>query len=94
MYKVKCNLPGNREPWKISLETRIQTVISAANQGRKVAVMVYREADTSTFRYRCYNVFQITQTEEWQSVYFFLNELEWVEKLLDTCNLLILSRIK
>lgn len=94
MYKVKCNLPGNREPWKISLETRIPTVISAANQGRKVAVMVYREADTSTFRYRCYNVFQITQTGEWQSVYFFLNELEWVEKLLDTCNLLILSRIK
>ena len=27
-------------------------------------------------------------------MYFFLNELEWVEKLLDTCNLLILSRIK
>lgn len=94
MYKIKCNLPGNREPWKISLETRIQTVISAANQGRRVAIMVYREADTSTFRYRCYNVFQITQTGDWQSVYFFLNELEWVEKLLDTCNLLILSRIK
>lgn len=94
MYKIKCNLPGNREPWKISLETRIQTVISAANQGRRVAIMVYREADTSTFRYRCYNVFQITQTGDWQSVYFFLNELEWVKKLLDTCNLLILSRIK
>ncbi len=94
MYKIKCNLPHNREPWSIPLETRIQTVLSAASQGRKIALLVYREADTSTFRYRCYNVYQITQIGKWQSVYFFLNELNYIEKMLDMCDLIILSRVQ
>ena len=94
MYKIKCNLPHNREPWSIPLETRIQTVLSAASQGRKIALLVYREADTSTFRYRCYNVYQITKIGKWQSVYFFLNELNYIEKMLDMCDLIILSRVQ
>lgn len=94
MYKITCDLPGNREPWKIPLEQRVQTVLSAANSGRKVALSVYRQADTSTFRYRCYNVYQITQNSDWQSMYFYLDEIDIVEKLLDMSQLLVLTRVK
>lgn len=94
MYRINCDLPRNREPWNIPLEQRIHAVHTAAAEGRSVALMVYRQADTSTFRYRCYNVYQITRSGPWQSVYFFLNELETVESLLDKCRLLILSRVK
>lgn len=69
-------------------------VRSAAEQGRKVALLLYRQADTSTFRYRCYNIYQATRDSEWQSVYFFLNELDAVESLLCMSQVLVLTRIK
>ena len=94
MYKITCELPVNREPWNIPLEQRIKTVLSAVNKGRNVALMVYERADTSTFRYRCYNVYQITSCGPWQSVFFFMHELDAVEKLLGKCRLLILTRVK
>lgn len=70
MYNIKCNMPVNREPWNIPLEERVRALLSAAHSGKKVALMMYQQADTSTFRYRCYNVYQITQNGEWQSVFF------------------------
>lgn len=94
MYRITCELPNNREPWIIPLEQRIQMVLSAVNRGRKVALLVYRQADTSTFRYRCYNVYQITRNSDWQSVYFYLDEIDAVEKLLNVSQLLILTRVK
>lgn len=94
MYNITCNLPVNREPWNISLEDRVRAFISAAHSGKKVALMLYQQADTSTFRYRCYNIYQITQDGDWLSVYFFLNEIDIVEKLLKTAQLLVLTRIR
>lgn len=94
MYNITCNLPVNREPWNISLEDRVRAFISAAHSGKKVALMLYQQADTSTFRYRCYNIYQITQDGDWLSVYFFLNEIDIVEKLLETAQLLVLTRIR
>lgn len=94
LYRIKCAIPQNREPWAVSLEQRIRMVRSAAEQGRKVALLLYRQADTSTFRYRCYNIYQATRDSEWQSVYFFLNELDAVESLLCMSQVLVLTRIK
>lgn len=94
MYNIKCNFLQNREPWKISLEERVRSFIAAASAGRRTAIMLYHHADTSTFRYRCYNVYQATDKGPWRSVYFFLDELETVEKLLPKCSLLVLTRTK
>lgn len=57
--------------------------------------MVYHQADTSTFRYRCYNPFQATKkSQEWQCVYFFLTEAEMIMRLLPKCHLLVFSRLQ
>ena len=94
MFRIDCSVPRNSEPWVISLSKRIQIVSSALNAGRKIAFYIYRQPDNSTFRYRCYNIYQITKLSEWQSVYFYLSELSIVEELLDKCNLLVLARVK
>lgn len=95
MYKVRCSLPENREPWNIPLEQRMQILSQARKQGKKIAAMLYHHADTSTFRYRCYNVYQATlQSGTWQCVYFFMHELEVLKKALPECTLLILARLK
>ena len=33
MYKVRCSLPENREPWNIPLEQRMQILSLARKQG-------------------------------------------------------------
>jgi len=95
MYKLQCSLPLNREPWNISIEERCQIVNNAVAKGEKVTAMLYHHADTSTFRYRCYNVFQATrESEEWQCVYFFMDELDVLIKLMNQFSLIIMARLK
>lgn len=95
MYNVKCTLPANREPWVIPLEERHRLAVTARRQGKKLALLLYHHADTSTFRYRCYNVMQATQdSQQWQSVYFFMDELEVVRSLLSGCQVLVLTRLQ
>ena len=94
MYNIKCIFPANREPWRIPLEDRLRSYLVAVRSGRKTAIMLYAQADTSTFRYRCYNVYQATEEGPWRSVYFFLDELETVESILPRCDLLVLTRVK
>ncbi len=95
MFNITVPLPENREPWKIPLSEREKLLKRAFAQGKRIAVMVYMLADTSTFRYRCYNVFQATmESGKWQSIYFFSDELPSVFRFLDIADLLILTRIK
>lgn len=95
MFNLSCHLPTVREPWLIALEVRRDMLLKAVREGKKAAIMVYHHADTSTFRYRCYNPMQATQrSETWQCVYFFMDELETVKDLLSFSSLLIFSRIK
>lgn len=95
MYNIRCDLPENREPWIISLEDRCQSVLDAYQSGKRVAAMLYHHADTSTFRYRCYNVTKATESSQhWQSVYFFMNELAALERLLSSIHIVVLARLK
>lgn len=95
MYTIRCDLPKNREPWSTSLDHRCKKLIDAYQQGKKIAAMLYHHADTSTFRYRCYNVEKASeQSAQWQSVYFFMNELDQLQKLLPCVHVLVLTRLK
>lgn len=95
MYKIKVNIPKNRNPWIIPLEIRKKTVIEAYNQGLKLVILLYHTADTSTFRYRCYNLWQATSlSSKWRSVYFFIDELTDLIQLLSFSNILVFSRLK
>lgn len=83
------------EPWKIPFIKRMQNFYALLEKGKKVAVQLYRSEDTSTFRYRCYNVVQaLEKSEEWGAVYFFEREYEKIVALLPKISLLILTRVK
>lgn len=95
MYKLQCSLPTNREPWMISFEERCQMVAQARNQKKKITAILYHHADTSTFRYRCYNIYQATKnSDKWQCVYFFMDELDAFTRMLEQFNLVVLARLK
>ena len=95
MNLLQIELPANREPWLISLGERVKMVAKAYAQGRKVNLLLYDHADTSTFRYRCYNLMQWTQqSEKWQCVYFYRDELDTVCQLLGKIQLLTFVRLQ
>lgn len=85
----------NREPWLIPLEQRINMLFEAHRQGKKVDLMVYDHPDTSTFRYRCYNLYQWSiKSKKWQVVYFYREELGSVYPLIEFVNILTLVRLQ
>lgn len=95
MYNIRCVLPEIRDPWNTTLEERCLKLKKAHQNGKKIAAMLYHHADTSTFRYRCYNVEKATEkSEQWQSVYFFMNEVDQLKNLLPFIHVLVLTRLK
>ena len=95
MRKIEVALPENREPWLIPLHERVKLFYQAKRQGKRLCLMVYDHADTSTFRYRCYNVMQWTRKSNlWQAVYFFRTEMEMVFDLLPEADILELARLQ
>ncbi len=95
MYKINCILNKNSTPWEISLEDRCSLLRDAIAKNKKITLLLYEAPDTSTFRYRGYNMLQATkESEKWQSVYFFAYESETIIKILPLVQLLVIIRVK
>ena len=57
--------------------------------------MIYEYPDTSTFRYRVYNIHQALQkSDEWRAVYFFKEEFAYLVPYIKKINLIILVRFR
>lgn len=86
----------NTEPWNIPTASRYSAFRNAKLQGKKCALYIYEQADTSTFRYRAYNVMQYTeQSESWCAQYFFAKtEQDEIKRLIAECDLLIIVRLR
>ena len=81
------------EPWGLDLEERIRVLENAKRGGKKIALYYAKGPDSSTFRYRCFNVWQATlESKKWQAVFFFRDELRILEKMIPECDLLVFSR--
>jgi glycosyltransferase involved in cell wall biosynthesis len=94
MIDINITANINAEPWNIPIEERCLELDAALAQGKKIALLLYRTADTSTFRYRCYNLYQRTlDSNKWQCIYFFMNEANIVSEYLEKCTLFIICRI-
>jgi glycosyltransferase involved in cell wall biosynthesis len=66
-----------------SLQERRALMQEALRKGKKIVFLLYEQQDWSTFRYRCYNVCQITQqSEAWQCIYFFKNIKEEIDFII------------
>lgn len=95
MFKINQIDNINPTPWDIPLYKRLNIVRSAIEKGKKVAILLYEKPDSSTFRYRGYNIFQATEKSiAWRAVYLFEDEYEEVNNLLSEIKLLVLIRIK
>ncbi|MGN0482360.1 MAG: glycosyltransferase [Lachnospiraceae bacterium] len=95
MYNIKPHESINDFPWEISLSNRIQKMLEAKKNGIKVVVYLYEVSDTSTFRYRVYNMCQALELGlRWHGTYFFKNELKEIQHLIDQMDLLVIARFK
>ncbi len=78
----------NPTPWDAPFNLRLGALRKAAGEGKKVAVLLYGFPDTSTFRYRAYNICQsLGQGGDWRAFWFFRNELELVADNLGSVTL-------
>ena len=81
------------DPWMVELKKRKGIAERALKDGKKLALYFVEKPDSSTFRYRCYNTFEITrESTKWQAVYFFKNELDSIVELLPRCSELVFGR--
>ena len=77
----------------VDLKERRAIAKKALIEGRKLALYYVEKPDSSTFRYRCYNTFQATlESEKWQAVYFFKQEINVVKDLLSQSSILVFGR--
>ena len=85
----------NSSPWNISVLKRLSYLRSCINDKVKVNIQIYEAADTSTFRYRAYNIYEILQnSSNWKSVYFFYNELDYIEEYFDKIKIITFVRCR
>jgi len=95
MYKITVPSKGNIAPWEVDFPSRCRLLREYLKEGIPVALLLYERADTSTFRYRAYNVMQITRySRKWKSIYFFMNEIEMLLPYLSKISLAIIIRVR
>lgn len=95
MYSIKPYEYMINEPWMKPLQIRVNSLIEAKKSDLKVVVYLYENPDTSTFRYRVYNVCQALEISlEWRGIFFYKEELKTVEKYLKDISLIIIVRFR
>ncbi len=80
-------------PWKIPYQNRIAQLWEAKKDGRKTAAFLYPQFDSSTFRYRGYNIAETLEYSLWWSgAYFESCELAQLGKELGAVDVLVVIR--
>ena len=95
MYELNQAEYLRANPWDISFEARLSKLIKAHNNGFKNVAYLYEQADTSTFRYRVYNMCQsLDESDIWTGTYFYETELEELKRHITEIDLIIIARFK
>lgn len=94
MYKIENTTNFYRtNPWKKPYEDRIGWIKAAKNNGRKTVGYLYPIFDSSTFRYRGYNVVETLEySGKWTGAYFENSDLGKLKADLDLIDVLVLIR--
>lgn len=95
MYKITPQKYNTASPWKYTLQERIGKLCDAKKRGKKVVVYLYETPDSSSFRYRVYNVCQALELSlDWQGVFFFSSEIEVVANNIWAIDVLVIARYR
>jgi len=82
-------------PWDISFVERLSSLRRAKINKRNIAVYIYEKADTSTFRYRVYNMCQtLLSSEQWFGVFFFERELPFLVEHISLISVVVIVRTR
>jgi glycosyltransferase involved in cell wall biosynthesis len=93
LYVVKVPPVQFSPPWEKSFDERMIMLCA----GFPRAAYFYEAPDTSTFRYRAYNVWESLSAEPPggpSASWFHLGDLAQMERFLDKSNVLVLSRVR
>lgn len=95
MYNIKSYDVINNTPWEIPFSQRVANMLEMKKMGLKVVCYLYERADTSTFRYRVYNMCQALEVGlTWRGVYFFDYELECIYQFINSIDVVIICRYR
>lgn len=80
------------DPWSANLSERLRTLA----MGRTRVAYFYEYADSSTFRYRIYNMTQVLNDEsyDFSASYFFLDDLPHLREIADLADILVICRTR
>jgi glycosyltransferase involved in cell wall biosynthesis len=80
------------DPWKWPVEERYRRL----RKGEKKVVYYYDYPDSSTFRYRVYNMMQVLQESQSNisSTYFSFGEWDYLEKAIDLADVFVICRAR
>lgn len=89
----KAGQKYRNDPWKRPYPDRIAQLKDAKRYGRKTAAFLYPQFDSSTFRYRGYNMAETLEYSLWWSgAYFESGELEKLYQELGAIDVLVVIR--
>lgn len=96
MYNIYLNTADlDKAPWELPFAQRCQNLCEYISDGFKVALLLYERPDTSTFRYRGYNICQsLQESKKWKAVYFFRDEINHIISYIESIHLLIIIRVQ
>lgn len=78
-------------PWETSLENRVVCLNQRSPKSK--VVYIYPRPDSSTFRYRVYNMIQsLSYGSEWEGHFFYEYELDAINHLLNQIDILVFVR--
>jgi len=82
-------------PWIVPFEEKLNTLSQGFSAGKKNVVYLYESPDSSTFRYRVYNMCQVLrQSKTWCGTYFFADELDKITPYLDRIDVIVVVRFR
>lgn len=94
MYNISGTYSGYRaRPWNRPSEDKIEVLKNGKKLNKKTAAFMYPIFDSSTFRYRGYNIVETLEYSfQWTGAYFEVKEIPVLEKALDVIDVLVVIR--
>lgn len=94
MYDIKTTIREYRNsPWNRPYQDRIDVLQNAKKLGKKTIAFLYPFFDSSTFRYRGYNVAETLEYSfRWSAMYFEMTEIEELEQSISDIDILVIIR--
>lgn len=91
MRELQIPLPKNRNPWEVDFSVRIAEYLNDSDKRHRV-VTIYDAPNTTSFRYRVYNIKQALDDTSILLCYFYRYELKSIFPYLSYCSCLVLAR--